>query len=45
MAYQSKHTGDNIDAGISINDTQNNRLVYSHKLLNYRVQQNLYKLM
>ena len=26
MAYQSKHTGDNIDAGISINDTQNNRL-------------------
>lgn len=26
MAYQSKHTGTNIDAGIDINTTQNNRL-------------------
>lgn len=26
MAYQSKHTGTAIDAGIDINDTQNNRL-------------------
>ena len=26
MAYQSKHTGANIDAGIDINTTQNNRL-------------------
>ena len=26
MAYQSKHTGPAIDAGIDINDTQNNRL-------------------
>lgn len=26
MSYQSKHTGANIDAGIDINDTQNNRL-------------------
>ena len=26
MAYQSKHTGAEIDAGIDINDTQNNRL-------------------
>ena len=27
MAYQSKHTGSVIDAGIDINDTQNSRLV------------------
>jgi hypothetical protein len=26
MAYQSIHTGTNIDDGISINTTQNNRL-------------------
>lgn len=27
MAYQSKHTGTAIDAGIDINDTQNSRLI------------------